>query len=182
MIGYFLLGRERRCSYSVHEPPHTTADRVARAEALEFVKDGFEFPAFVLPPVWMASRGIWLGMLAYFAAAIIIFGLAAWLGVSALWPGLALLAVHLICGAEADELHRSHLEARGWSTVGHVTGTGPLDCERRFYDQWLPSAPMTRTIETTTPSVAAIGPVAASSRPPLANIIGSVLAPLRRNK
>jgi Protein of unknown function (DUF2628) len=65
MIGYFLLGRERLRSYSVHEPPRPAADRVTRAEALEFIKDGFVFPAFVLPPLWLAARGIWLGTLAY---------------------------------------------------------------------------------------------------------------------
>jgi hypothetical protein len=181
MIGYFLLGRERRCSYSVHEPPHTAADRVERAEALEFVKDGFEFPAFVLPPFWMASRGIWLGALAYAAAAIVVFASAAWLGVATLWPALAMLVVHLIVGAEADELHRSHLEASGWSTVGHVTGTGALDCERRFYDQWLPSAPMTRPAKPVALPVAASGPIA-RPRPQFASIIGNALAPLRRGK
>jgi Protein of unknown function (DUF2628) len=182
MIGYFLFGRERRCSYSVHEPPHTAADRVERAEALEFVKDGFEFPAFVLPPIWLASRGIWLGTLAYFAAVVVIFGLAGWLGVTTLWPALAMLVIHLIAGAEADELHRSHLEAQGWSTVGHVTGTGALDCERRFYDQWLPSSPMTRTAEPVSPSVAAPVATVASPRPQLSSIIGNALAPLRRGK
>jgi hypothetical protein len=181
MIGYFLLGRERRCSYSVHEPPHTAADRVERAEALEFVKDGFESLAFVLPPFWMASRGIWLGALAYAAAAIVVFASAAWLGVATLWPALAMLVVHLIVGAEADELHRSHLEASGWSTVGHVTGTGALDCERRFYDQWLPSAPMTRPAEPVALPVAASGPIA-RPRPQFASIIGNALAPLRRGK
>jgi hypothetical protein len=180
MIGYFLFGRERRYSYSIHEPPHTAADRVERAEAVEFVKDGFEFQAFVLPPVWMATRGIWLGTFAYVAAAAVIFGGAAWIGLSPLWPSLALLAIHLVAGAEADELHRSHLEAQGWTTVGHVTGTGALDCERRFYDQWLPSAPMTRVPEPASPTAATTRP-AAAPRPPLVGIIGNALAPLRRN-
>ena len=117
MLAYFLLGRERLRSYSVHEPANPAADRVTRAEALEFIKDGFVFPAFVLPPVWLAARGIWLGTLAYFAVALVIAAIALGLDLPALWPALALLAVHLIFGAEADELQRSHLVARGWSTA-----------------------------------------------------------------
>jgi Protein of unknown function (DUF2628) len=192
MIAYFLLGRERRCSYSVHEPPHTAADRVDRAEALEFIKEGFEFPAFILPPFWLAARGIWLGALAYFAAITIAFGLAAWLDVSPLWPALALLAIHLIAGAEADELHRNHLDTKGWSTVGHVTGTGALDCERRFYDQWLPAEPMSRNsvpyVEApqrasqkpaTEPAVVIASPVRQQKS---GGVLGNLLAPLRRDK
>lgn len=198
MIGYFLLGRERRRSYSVHEPSNPSADRVNRAEALQFVKDGFVFPAFVLPPVWLAARGIWLGTLAYLATAGVI-GVAAYLfALAPVWPALALLAVHLIVGAEADELHRSQLEARGWATVGHVTGTGALDCERRFYDQWLPASPMTRAalpaaealahdsqtrVATPTPAAATAASVPiAPMRAPPAGVLGNFLAPLRRGK
>ena len=197
MIGYFLLGRERRSSFSVHEPPNPSADRVNRAEALEFVKDGFVFPAFVLPPVWLAARGIWLGTMAYLAAAGVIAAVALLFDLSSVWPALALLAVHLIFGAEADELYRSHLEAKGWTTVGHVTGTGALDCERRFYDQWLPAAPMTRasqpvnaaatSISQTPPTASrATSPATPLPIPPLrtqpAGVLGNLLAPLRRGK
>ena len=143
MLAYFLLGRERLQSYSVHEKPNPAADRVDRAEALEFVKDGFVFPAFVVPPLWLAGHGIWLGVLAYAACAAVIFALTLWLALPAIFPALAMLVVHLIFGSEADEMQRSHLTARGWTAVGQVTGTGTLDCQRRFYDNWLPSVPMT---------------------------------------
>ncbi len=196
MIGYFLLGRERLRSYSVHEPPRPAADRVTRAEALEFIKDGFVFPAFVLPPLWLAARGIWLGTLAYGLAAIVIALVTAWLDLSLLWPALALLGVHLLFGLEADEFHRNHLAARGWDTVGHVTGTGALDCERRFYDHWLPSAPMTRAdgaaddalarfnpkLATASPPVT-VSPVASQgARPQATGVLGNLFAPLRRGK
>jgi Protein of unknown function (DUF2628) len=197
MIGYFLLGRERLRSYSVHEPPQPAADRVTRAEALEFIKDGFVVPAFVLPPLWLAARGIWLGMLAYAAAAATIAVISVWLDLPPLWPAIVLLGVHLLFGLEADELHRSHLAARGWETVGHVTGTGALDCERRFYDHWLPTAPMTRSggpaddalarfnPKLATAPTAVAGPAMVVSQvPPTqpAGILGNLLAPLRRGK
>lgn len=178
MLAYFLLGRDRLRSYSVHEPANPAADRVTRAEALEFIKEGFVFSAFVLPPVWLAARGIWLGTLAYFAAAIVIATIANSFALSPLWPALALLAVHLIFGAEADELQRSHLAARGWSIVGHVTGTGALDCERRFFDTWLPSAPMT----VLPPKPAALPAQSTVARTTPAGVLGNVFAPLKRQK
>ena len=97
MLAYFLLGRERRQSYSVHEKPDPAADRVDRAEALEFVKDGFVFPAFVVPPLWLAGHGIWLAVLAYAGCAVMIIGLSAWLAIPAIYPALAMFVVHLIC-------------------------------------------------------------------------------------
>ncbi len=190
MIGYFLFGRERRNSYSVHEQSNPSADRIDRAEALEFVKDGFVFQAFVLPPIWLAARGIWLGVLAYAAAAAIIGAVAYAFDLVVFWPALALLAVHLIIGAEADELRRSHLEAQGWTTVGHVTGTGALDCERRFYDHWLPAAPMMRSSQPSDASrsgpkphavSSASGGMASEARLQPTRVLSKLLASFRRN-
>ncbi len=192
MLTYLLFGRERLKSFSVHEQPNPAADRIDRAEALEFVKDGFAFPAFLLPPVWFAARGIWLATLAYLAIVGAIVAITTWLGLPPITPLLAILAAHLVCGAEADEVQRTHLEARGWTTIGHVTGTGPLDCERRFYDHWLPAAPMSTGPR---PSAAAAPsslsrlnlrpqPPAPAQPPPASptpapGILGNLLAPLR---
>jgi hypothetical protein len=178
MLTQLLFGRERLSSYSVHERPLPAADRVDRAEALEFVRDGFQLQAFLLPPVWFAVRGIWLGVLAYGAVAAAIAGLAYGLGLPPVLPTIAMVAMHFVFGAEADEVQRTHLLSRGWTTVGHVTGTGALDCERRFFDHWLPSAPMTRAAAP--PPETATAP-SASPRAPSTGILGNLLAPLRRS-
>ena len=182
------MTRERLNSYSVHEGPSPAADRIDRAEALEFVKDGFLRQVFVLPPFWLARRGIWLGVLAYLMVASAIL-LAAW---SLALPGwitlLAFLLLHLIFASEADEMLRARLAARGWTMVGQVSGTGRLDCERRFYDQWLPSVPIslsTNSSGSRSQDQNAPGPSAVVSAPlitpPKGNgILGNFLSPLRR--
>ena len=72
------MARERLKSFSVHEAPNPAADRIDRAEALEFVPDGCFKKAFLLTPLWLASRGVWVGVLAYAAAGASILSVA-WL-------------------------------------------------------------------------------------------------------
>jgi Protein of unknown function (DUF2628) len=174
MLAFLMLGRERLRSYSVHERPNPAADRVDRAEALEFVKDGFNASAFLAPPVWLASHGVWVGLLSYLAAIALILTATAVFALPPLLPVLAIIAVHLIFGNEADEMIRAQYTAKGWTTVGHVTGTGTLDCERRFFDTWLPAEPLNRN-RMVMPAVAVetrITPQTVQNAPP-------VVAPMR---
>lgn len=179
------MARERLKSFSVHEAPNPQADRIDRAEALEFVADGFLKKAFVFPPLWLASRGVWWGVLAYAAAAAVISSVAWALTLPTLITLLLFVGLHLIFASESDEMLRSHLAARGWTMVGQVTGTGRLDCERRFYDQWLPSTPMTQASmpTSTVPEAKQSAPRQPTPVAPArasASVLGNLLAPLRR--
>ena len=183
MFAYLFPGRERRQSYTVHERPDAPLDRVDRAETLEFVKDGFRFGAFVLPLVWLATHRIWMGVLAYLAVVAAVFAVAAVVGLPPLVPALTLLAVHLNFGNEADEILRGHLISQGWSMVGQVTGTGPIDCERRFFDNWLPLVPLVPLVPMVA-SVQAVAPTrptpTPSNTPRSSGILGNLFAPLKR--
>ena len=170
MLGFGPFARERRQFYTVHEAPQPPRDRVERAEALEFVRDGFVWPAFVLPPVWLAARGIWMGVLAYGGCIAVIAAASSAFVLAPPLSGLTLLAVNLIFGFEADEMWRADLTKRGWDMVGQVTGTGALDCERRFFEDWLPSAPMLATASAARAQQAAKG----------ADILSKMLAPFGR--
>jgi hypothetical protein len=56
--------------------------------------------------------------------------------------GLAAFALNILIGFEADTLRRWGLERRGWHTVATVTGANAAECERRFFDSWLPTQPI----------------------------------------
>ena len=56
--------------------------------------------------------------------------------------GLAGLALSLLIGFEADTLRRWGLRRRGWAALGTVTGKTASECERRFFDAWLPMQPI----------------------------------------
>src|SRR5215813_2860282 len=139
-------------TYTIHEHPNPVADRVDRAERLVFVKDGFSWAAALFAPLWLIMHRLWWPLVGYVAisAALEIAQKAG--SFDQRWLGLAGLALQLLIGFEADTLRRWGLERRGWRMVGTVTGVSAVDCERRFFDSWLPSQPILATGSTTPPA------------------------------
>lgn len=130
--------------YTVHEPADPPADRIDRAEALRFVREGFSWMAFLFAPLWMIVRGLWLALLVYIVGIVALGLLARALGLSDEIRTVLFLAVHVLIGFEADQIERWTLRRRGWTMIGSITGENALDCERRFLDAWLPDQPMLR--------------------------------------
>jgi hypothetical protein len=138
---YHLLTSGTRV-YTVHEGPMPPVDRMDRAEALAFVKDGFSLPAFVLGPVWLLAYQLWLAMLGYVLAALAIAAAHFWGGIPETIVGILFFGLHLLVGFEADSAARDELERKGWVTLGSVSGNSALECERRFFETWLPGQPV----------------------------------------
>ena len=140
-------------TFTVHEPADPSADRVDRAERLVFVRDGFSWVAALFAPIWLLAYRLWWALLGY----IIIAGGLQFLKLAApfdqRWIGLALFALNLLVGLEADTLRRWALDRRGWRVLGSVTGRSAAECERRFFELWLPAQPII------TPATAAMGSV-----------------------
>jgi len=142
-----LTGAERSLAFTVHERPDPALDRLDRAEALVFVKDGFSWGAFLLGPLWLAGNGLWLGLFGYLAlVGAVVAGLDA-VEAPDSWIMLAIVAAHAALGYEADSLQRTALARRGWRQIGSVTGRSRSDCERRFFDGWLAAQPVFATRE-----------------------------------
>jgi hypothetical protein len=129
---------------TVHEPPSPPADRLDRADRLAFVKDGYNWLAAAWPPLWMLAQRLWIALLAYVVvAAALSLGLSA-LGLPATVTALVFLGLHLLIGLEADTIMRWNLDRSGWQVVGTVVGRNLAECERRFFDDWLPQQPIIR--------------------------------------
>lgn len=146
-------------AFTVHEPPDPPADRIDRAEALVFVRDGFVLPAAILPPVWFAAKRLWLPLVGYIAIAGALAGLGHLFGLAPGWIALLIGALDLLVGFEADALERFGLEQRGFAMVGTVAGRSTAECERRFFDDWLPSQPVIASV----PSSGTAGTLAATA-------------------
>ncbi len=142
MLFQLLFGSGRMQTYTVHEGPSRPTDRIDRAEALAFVKDGFSLQAFLLGALWLLMQRLWLGLGLYVAAVVSILSANAWLGLPAMSTLIALIGLHVIVGFEADTIERLGLEQKGWQSLGSVSGTSALDCERRFFDTWLHTQPV----------------------------------------
>jgi hypothetical protein len=154
--------------YTVHEPRKLTGDPGRDAERFAFVRDGFHFWAFVLAPLWMLWRRLWLALLLY-VLTMIVLQVGLWAaGVSKPVQFVVGVLVSLLIGFEAGTLHRWTLTRRGWRNLGVVVGRDRADAERRFFDSWTrgdvpgPSG--------SPPSVANAQPM--PSAPPSSDIIG----------
>jgi hypothetical protein len=129
-------------TYTIHERPDPAADRVDRAEALVFVKDGFSWAAALFAPLWLLVHRLWWPLLGYVVLSGAFQLPQLFLTLDQRWLGLAAFALHLLIGFEADTLRRWGLERRGWHAVGTVSGRTAVECERRFFDAWLPTQPI----------------------------------------
>src|SRR3954453_775908 len=69
--GYDIKHKDQSMAvYTVHEPLPRRDEAVADPERFIFVRDGFYFWAFVLGPLWMLWRRLWLVTLLYFSLSI----------------------------------------------------------------------------------------------------------------
>jgi hypothetical protein len=92
-------------------------------------------------PFWMALNGLWLVLAGYLVLVAGLSLLLAATGVASHWIALTMLALHVVIGFEAASLKRWTLERRGWRFISSVAGRSAEDCERRFFEAWLPKEP-----------------------------------------
>jgi hypothetical protein len=127
--------------YTVHEPLPKRDEAFTDPERFVFVRDGFYFWAFVLGPLWMLWRRLWLVTVLYFAlSAGLQLGLWA-LGASGTVKFLVYFLLALLIGFEAGTLRRWTLARRGWKNLGVVVGDDVESAERRFFAVWTPRMP-----------------------------------------
>jgi hypothetical protein len=127
--------------YTVHEPVDGPRDRLERGEQLVFVREGFSWAAALFTPFWMMAHRLWLALLGYLAVSAALLVLLAAMGLTVPAGRWVMIAVHLLVGFEADSIRRWTLRRRGYDIIGSVTGRNRAECERRFFEAWLPGQP-----------------------------------------
>ncbi len=127
-------------TYTVHEPPPRKG-RSADPERFRFVRDGFHFWAFVLTPLWLLARRLWLVFVLYVIVMFAIEGALTFFGVAGTAKTIAGLLIGLLIGLEAGTLQRWTLARRKWKMLGFVVGDNLEDAERRFYGEWATRSP-----------------------------------------
>jgi Protein of unknown function (DUF2628) len=122
--------------YTVHEPPEKRRESRRGPDRFQFVRDGFHFWAFLLPPFWMLRRKLLLVLLGYLVlAALIGFGMRA-LNAAPSAVLAAELLLSLLVALEAGTLRRWTLRRRGWRELGTVVADDHEEAERRFFYRW----------------------------------------------
>jgi len=124
--------------YTVHEPLPRKGETSADPERFAFVRDGFYFWAFLLGPIWMLWRRLWLVTVLYVVGSVALHILLWLLGVPGTARALVSFLVALLIGFEAGTLWRWTLTRRGWKYLGVVVGDDLESAERHFFAAWRP--------------------------------------------
>jgi hypothetical protein len=123
--------------YTVHEPPAKRKPHRRGPESFLFVRDGFYFWAFLLPPLWMLWRRLWLVLLGWFVVSVAMGAAMHFAEVSASVRFLAQGLLSLLIGLEAGSLWRWTLRRRNWRELATVSAENLEAAERRFFDLWI---------------------------------------------
>ena len=124
--------------YSVYEPHQEAPDLATRADRLAFVKEGFSWPALLIPAFWLLYQRMWIELGAF---VLLLAGLQWLFGASAQaqalfgWVSLALIVLFAF---EANDLRAAALERRGYHFAGIAAGHNRGAAEQRFFRAWLP--------------------------------------------
>lgn len=124
--------------YTVHMRP---SSQEPDPDRFVFIRDGFSFWAFLLPPIWMLRYRLGLVLVGYIGAVILLVALLYFLGAPFTIIVAAGLLLSLLVGIEAATLRRFTLSRRGWNDLGIVVADDLEAAERRFFDAWVKGEP-----------------------------------------
>jgi len=154
--------------YTVHEPPVRTPGALADPARFAFVRDGFYGWAFLLTPLWMLWRRLWLVLVLYVVLSMAIETTMRIFGASGGMISLVAVLISLLAGLEAGTLQRFTLKRRGWKNVGVVSGGDLEDAEQRFFAAWVSDAPAPAAAPpSASPPTTPMAPYLALQRTPL---------------
>ena len=126
-------------TYLVFEPA-AGGHSLEAADRILFVREKFSWTALIFAPLWLLWHRLWLGLLGWFTAEIII-GLVGWaLMLDQTIASIAGLIPSLLVALEGTELRRMKLQRRGYRYAGVVVAEDLEDAERRFFTGWVARA------------------------------------------
>jgi hypothetical protein len=112
-----------------------TAHRPSQASQEEaiFIKEGFSWPAFFFPIIWLVLKRLWLSLILYLLAIALVFVLSARLSLSDSFIVIAALAINLLLGMEGNERRRRALAMRGFIEEGPFVGKDVQEAELKYF-------------------------------------------------
>jgi len=130
-------------TFTVHAPPPKAGETASDPQRFLFVRDGFHVWAFLLGPIWLLFRRLWLVLLGYVIVSAAL-GSVFFLTAAPAWSRfLGGLLIALLLGFEASTLWRWTLMRRRWQSLGFVVADDEESAERRFFGEWEKRGPAT---------------------------------------
>jgi hypothetical protein len=102
-------------SFTVHATPPSSVPATRPARMPELVPEGFSLFAALLPPVWLLLHRQWLALVIYLAVAVLMTLL-----LPSAVQAVAMPALQLLIGLQAQDIRRWTLARRGWPVSGVV--------------------------------------------------------------
>jgi hypothetical protein len=124
--------------YTVHEPPIPASTPGERSDEVVFVKEGFTRWGFLFPLLWLVFHALWLELAAVGLFAATVATALIELGLKDQAWGIAYALLMPIVGFEGNGMRRACLDRLGYIYLASVAGRSLDECERRFFDAWLP--------------------------------------------
>ena len=151
--------------FAVYQPPSEAPDLAERADRLAFVKEGFSWPAFLVPLLWLIYHRMWIEFVVLFLIYIVMqvvigtetdsqSALAAFAG----------FAISVLFGFAANDLRAASLERSGYRFAGTASGRDRIDAERSFFTAWLPQQERSARQSVTPPALPRRAPEAGTQR------------------
>lgn len=120
-------------TYTVHYPPESGVSMTGLARDAILVKDGFSWPAFLVPFIWLLYNRMWIVLVIYVAAEIALAAIAAGLHLPDGLTMVMSLALSAIIGFQGNDFHRWSLERRRYKQQSIVAGGNLSEAEHRFF-------------------------------------------------
>jgi hypothetical protein len=112
-----------------------TAHRLpdAAPEDAVFVKEGFSWPAFFFPVIWLVLKRLWFPLILYVLALALMSALSARFSLPDGSLVVMFLALTLLLGFEGNERRRRALARRGFIEEGPFLGADVQEAELKYF-------------------------------------------------
>jgi hypothetical protein len=120
--------------FTVHHRQEASGSLTGLGEDAILVKEGFSWPAFFVPLIWLIYKRMWIVLAFYIAAAagLTVLAQAAVAPDSAVFVGN--FALNLIVGLEGNDLYRWSLARRRYREQAVVVGRNLVTAEQRYFE------------------------------------------------
>lgn len=116
--------------YTVHRSPDR---RVNPDDEIVFVREGFSWPALIVPTFWILWNRMWWVLLAWLAVGAALGVAGEYMPRSGWMIGVISVLLSLWFALEANALHRWSLTRKGWRMLDVTTGRDREEAERAFF-------------------------------------------------
>ena len=120
--------------YTVHHRQEASGSLTGLGEDAILVKEGFSWPAFLVPLIWLLYKRMWIVLVFYLAATAILTAIAQGAAVAESAVFVGNLAVNLILGLQGNDLYRWTLQRRRYREQAVVMGQNLVTAEQRYFD------------------------------------------------